>query len=51
MKKLLHHMIKLEINPKDADAWNHKGLVLDKVGRQDEVQNCFDKAKELGLNI
>ena len=41
----------IKINPKDAAAWHNKGVSLDKVGRRDEAQNCFDKAKELGSNI
>ena len=40
----------LKLEPNDAEIWNHKGFALDKLGRGNEAQNCFNKAKQLGLN-
>ncbi len=34
--------------PKHTDAWIAKGNALSKLGRCDEAQVCYDKAKELG---
>lgn len=37
-----------ELDPSFARAWYNKGVTLDKLGRHDEAQVCYDKAKELG---
>ena len=37
----------LELDPKDADAWNNKGYALAKLGRYEEAIRCFDKAIEI----
>ena len=53
----------LEIAPNCAEAWYYKGLALDKSdkanklgrlfkgGGNKEAKECFDKARQLGLNI
>ena len=41
----------LEIAPNCAEAWYYKGLALDKLGKYEDSKECFDKAKQLGLNI
>lgn len=37
----------LEINPKYADAWNSKGIVLYKLGRYADAKKAYEKALEL----
>ena len=49
-KALEYYDKALKLEPNDAEIWNHKGFALDKLGRGDEAQNCFNKAKQLGLN-
>lgn len=41
----------IEINPKNADAWNNKGVVLKELGRNSEAEDAFAKSRELGYNI
>ena len=38
----------IELNPTDEGAWYNKGWSLEKLGRKDEAELCFQKAKELG---
>jgi Flp pilus assembly protein TadD len=38
----------LAINPDNALTWVTKGIALDKLGRHDEADIAFAKAKELG---
>jgi tetratricopeptide (TPR) repeat protein len=38
----------IETDPKDADAWNHKGIALGKLGLTAESNEAIAKAKELG---
>ncbi|KAF5418231.1 MAG: hypothetical protein C5S38_00205 [Candidatus Methanophagaceae archaeon] len=38
----------IELNPEFGDTWNNKGVNLEKLGRKDEAEHCFQKAKELG---
>jgi Flp pilus assembly protein TadD len=40
----------LELDPQFAYAWYNKGVVLEKLGKSDEAQVCYDKAKELGYS-
>lgn len=40
----------IEYIPKHTDAWIAKGNAFSKLGRYDEAQVCYDKAKELGYN-
>jgi Flp pilus assembly protein TadD len=43
-------MIKaLEIDPNFAEAWNHKGLTLDKLGKREDAEKHFNKARELEI--
>ena len=37
----------LKKNPKDVEAWQTRGLVLESLGRTDEAAKAFDKAIEL----
>ncbi len=37
----------IEIDPKDADAWNVKGGLLDHLNRFDEAITCYDKALKI----
>ena len=46
-KEVEYYTKALEIDPKYADAWNNKGLVLlHQLGRYEEAIRCFDKASE-----
>ncbi|NMB85952.1 MAG: tetratricopeptide repeat protein [Methanothrix sp.] len=38
----------IELNPKHADAWHDKGMILEVLGRNSEADAAYDKAKELG---
>jgi tetratricopeptide (TPR) repeat protein len=38
----------LAINPDNALTWVTKGIALNKLGRHDEAEEAFAKAKELG---
>lgn len=38
----------IELNPNYETAWYGKGWTLEKLGRKDEAEHCFQKAKELG---
>ena len=35
------------MDPKNADAWNNKGLSLDMLGKPEEAIECYDKAIEM----
>ena len=37
----------IELNSKNADAWNTKGLVLMELNSTEEAQSCFEKATAL----
>jgi len=37
----------LKLHPKDVDAWIAKGIVLRKLGKNEQAIDCFDKAIEL----
>ena len=37
----------IELNPKDPDAWNNRGLVYNRLGRTQEALSDFNKALEL----
>jgi tetratricopeptide (TPR) repeat protein len=37
----------LELDPKDAHAWDNKGCLLHVLGRDDDAIECYDKALEL----
>ena len=37
----------LEIDSKDADAWNNKGLAPDNLGKYNQAIECYDKALEI----
>jgi hypothetical protein len=54
----------LQIAPNYADAWYCKGLAIDKLDQankfgkffskvrgKNEAKECFDKARQLGLNL
>jgi len=48
-KKQIEYYSKcLELDPKDAIAWNNKGFALYKLGRYEEAIRCYDTA--LGIN-
>jgi tetratricopeptide (TPR) repeat protein len=36
----------LEINPKDADTWNNKGIILAELGRHQKAIDSFVKSLE-----
>jgi Flp pilus assembly protein TadD len=38
----------IKLNPKDAEAWNNKGLALKFLGHSAESDVAFAKARELG---
>jgi Flp pilus assembly protein TadD len=40
----------IEINPQDSHAWNRKGIVLKKIGKKDEAEYAFARAKGLGYD-
>lgn len=48
MKQYKPYDKSIELDPQNPRAWNSKGYVLEELGRHDEAQACFDKAKELG---
>ena len=37
----------IRLNPKDANAYNNRGLVYQTLGKAEQAQRDFDKAKEL----
>jgi tetratricopeptide (TPR) repeat protein len=37
----------LEINPRDAKAWNNKGLAYADMNKYNEAIQCYDKALEI----
>ncbi|HJN57701.1 MAG: tetratricopeptide repeat protein [Nitrososphaerales archaeon] len=37
----------LDIDPKDIDALNNKGIALGKLGKLDEAIKCYDKASKI----
>ena len=39
----------LELDPKNADAWNNRGVALTELERYEEAIRCFDKALEINL--
>jgi tetratricopeptide (TPR) repeat protein len=41
----------LEIDAKDAYAWNNKGLALGSLGKYEEALSCYDKALMINLII
>ncbi len=41
----------IPLDPKNANAYHNKGLVLDKLGRSKEAQQCYKKARQLGYNV
>ena len=38
----------LAIDPKDVDFWNNKGNTLNALGRREEAEVAWKRAKELG---
>jgi len=38
----------IEIDSKNALAWNYKGKLLQQLGLEVEAMKCFEKARELG---
>ena len=40
----------LRINPASADAWNRRGLLLDKLGRYEDALESYDKALQAESN-
>jgi tetratricopeptide (TPR) repeat protein len=39
----------IKIDSKDEDSWNQTWYVLNKLGRPEEAQEAYDKAKALGF--
>lgn len=37
----------LELDPKNAHAWHHKGISLDKLGKDAEALRCYDRELEI----
>ena len=37
----------LDIDPKNSDAWDAKGLALGSLGKEEEAKKCFDVSKQL----
>ncbi len=37
----------IQINQKDPDLWNFKGITLRSLGRYDEAIECFNKSLEI----
>ena len=37
----------IRLNPEDPTAWYNKGIALKKLGRDEEAEQCFAKAREL----
>lgn len=35
----------IKINPKDAAAWSNKGSSLDKLGKSEDAEKYYDKAR------
>ena len=46
-KEIEYYSKCLKLDPKNADAWNNKGVALEKLGRYEEAIRCFDKALEI----
>lgn len=42
------YMIHIELDSQYTEAWSRKGDTLEALGRHQEAQMCYDKAKELG---
>jgi Flp pilus assembly protein TadD len=40
-----------EIKPDDAFTWYNKGIALANLGKQEDADNCFAKAREIGFMI
>jgi tetratricopeptide (TPR) repeat protein len=38
----------IKLNPNYGEAYYHKGLALDKLGKKNDAETSFKKAKELG---
>jgi Flp pilus assembly protein TadD len=36
-----------EINPNNANAWNHLGVCLKEVGKEEESRNAFERARNV----
>jgi tetratricopeptide (TPR) repeat protein len=41
----------LALNPKSADAWYEKALILDQLNNKKEALDCIEKAYGLGLSF
>ena len=41
----------LKIDPKDAQAWNNKGVALGNLGRYGEAVTCFERALEIAPGL
>jgi len=40
----------LDLNPRDAEVWLYKGVLLGKLGKHEEELKCYDKAVEIDPN-
>lgn len=41
----------IKIKPDDAFTWYNKGIALANLGKQENADNCFAKAREIGFRI
>ena len=41
----------IKIKPDDAFTWYNKGIALANLGKQEDADNCFAKAREIGFRI
>jgi tetratricopeptide (TPR) repeat protein len=41
----------IKIKPDDAFTWYNKGIALANLGKQEDADNCFAKAREIGFII
>ncbi|MCL0095377.1 tetratricopeptide repeat protein, partial [Dehalococcoidia bacterium] len=46
-KKVEYYTKALEIDPKNADAWNNKGDALYDLDKYEDAIHCYNKAREI----
>jgi Flp pilus assembly protein TadD len=48
---LIYYDRAVELNPQNGKAWHDRGRLLENLGRKDEAEKCFKRAKELSYSI